>query len=536
MQPKLQRFYVGGGTDSGNNLFMQEVLKNLHKAQGISKETNPVKRFFERPAPEKVPPIGKDRSDRPVYARFKRQNGTNQFVRCEPSPSIPPVGFIQWLEKSKQAQNQNKLTAADKRKNVEYLNLPSNFLSGREFMKLPFEIPADQTLASVGSRFVPPATSTPFDGQPIPSSAIISDPDELVPAETRPSESVHCAEFLREVSCAMEKICSVTCESLKRGHEDTPLDCNFRELKNLEIYESFMERSSWEEHSYISNQMHHQHRKLGPSPSLFSHTNGELNDRNSTEIKIQLGCDRGDSLNLCTGNATAGSLPVDNFAEFTTQNLTSWLLTASPPSPNRRIQCNMKKTQSLEEKQHRKVESTFKFTTPKWITNGSFQLHDNPHDKTCDFLSSFNQKENKDNVTFEELFRSTGTAIRCDLKKTLALEERQHRKGEPNFSLCFDEPSAKRKSNCGTEFAFTTPKPISGHLNTNNSTAFLSQNTITSGSFQFDDNPHGSTFDFLWSSNKKKTIDVTFEELFGSPVLPSADRGATSTSFLDFSL
>ncbi|XP_058840084.1 uncharacterized protein LOC131695563 [Topomyia yanbarensis] len=344
IQPPLQHFYVDG-TDTGESLYMQTVRRNLRRAQGIPEPPNSVKKFFEKSIPREIPLNNRDRSNHPVYARFKRRDGTNQFLKREPSPSAPPGGLMLWLEKVKLAQARNKAVA--KRKDDEYINLPSDFFSGRESMKLPFEVNCDKTLVSVGSIFVPPAASTPFEERLFPCSPIVTDPDELIQETKELRPTIKYEEFLRKISSVMENINAATCRVLKRAIEDTPLDQNYHELKRMLVKHrvvqqeslpaSFAERDSWRDHSLISNKAHYQCRKRGPSPSLFSNTNQEFSavdcdDTNSTMNEVQLGRH---SLRPATLHSTMDSFQEEIFGPTGTAKKmrSNWLLTASPPSP-----------------------------------------------------------------------------------------------------------------------------------------------------------------------------------------------------------
>ncbi|XP_055551752.1 uncharacterized protein LOC129734056 [Wyeomyia smithii] len=286
----------------------------------VSTAMNVVRNFFE--------PVEPDRGPREVvYSRFQRQAGTNQFVKREPSPSAPPGGLMRWLEKSKQITNRQTAAA---RKGREYYDLPSDFFSGRE--SLPFELSkldcqsnADKTLASLGTVFVPPATSTPFDRNQSELVSILTDPEDFRAVTSKSSaREGHCEEFLRKVSSAMDNITSKVCRLMKCAVDNTALDRNMGELKALlqniqhpeTLDPSLVERSSWMEHSLVSNRINHGYRKCAKSPLLFNNssvTYGQSNrEKEFTVIDVQLGCERRTHkpLNI---NQSSGSFEMELF-------------------------------------------------------------------------------------------------------------------------------------------------------------------------------------------------------------------------------
>lgn len=307
----VQRFPIGDG--NRDSLFQQGVKRNLLKVQNNAEHPNAVKEFFAQPANKPQPEVNPTVANQPVHTRFKRHEGSDQFVKCQLSPNVPPRGLAQWLSFRKKTSNEQKLTEQQnkpKKKVGEYLELPGSFFSGREPMKLPFEAPknVDKTLMSVGSTFIPPATSTPFDGMPIVCSPIILDPVELARKNDTNPQPVDDSEcFLQRVGSVFDQWCASIFDS-----ESSPLDRNYRTLekhwglqsknKPPETTEqtfsaSLAGRSSWEDHSMLSNQIHHQYRKQNHSPSLFSvfpRENTTVVNPNDTSaiIEVQLGCDR----------------------------------------------------------------------------------------------------------------------------------------------------------------------------------------------------------------------------------------------------
>lgn len=280
-----------------NNIFRQQVLHNFRKAQGDGNGSKIVGDFFAKPDPKVDLKRDSGELQQACFARFKRHEDTNLFIRREPSPGAPVQSLARWIEVRKRAQIEQHLMDQQnkkKRKEEEYLNLSENFLSGRDAMKLPFETASvgDRTMVSVGSKFVPPATSTPFDGEPIePFSPIVSDPDELVQRSVRKVKE-NSEEFLEKVASMMERFNATLCES-----DNAPLDRDFIDLQQFRHQKagmsanvvfprnSFAERSSWMDHSLYSNANYQPREKQAPS-SLFDATN------TSTAIGLRYECDR----------------------------------------------------------------------------------------------------------------------------------------------------------------------------------------------------------------------------------------------------
>uniref|UniRef100_A0A182RE85 Uncharacterized protein n=1 Tax=Anopheles funestus TaxID=62324 RepID=A0A182RE85_ANOFN len=118
--------------------------------------------------------------DRAVYARFERNTNSGSFIRQEPS-NRSKTGLMRWIDQQRNNRPQRNVGQKVSRMD-DYLNLPGNFFSCTEHMKLPFEV-ADKTIGNVTNvtnNFVPPATSTPFDRMAaFGVSGVLSDPEEL---------------------------------------------------------------------------------------------------------------------------------------------------------------------------------------------------------------------------------------------------------------------------------------------------------------------------------------------------------------------
>uniref|UniRef100_A0A182YEQ9 Uncharacterized protein n=1 Tax=Anopheles stephensi TaxID=30069 RepID=A0A182YEQ9_ANOST len=127
--------------------------------------------------------------DRAVYARFERNTNSGNFVRHEPT-NRSKTGLMRWIDQTRNKRAPRNVTQRVSRMD-DYLNLPGNFFSGTEQLKLPFEV-ADKTLGNVTNNFIPPATSTPFDRiSSFGVSGMLSDPEELQSnhVEVRPTAS-----------------------------------------------------------------------------------------------------------------------------------------------------------------------------------------------------------------------------------------------------------------------------------------------------------------------------------------------------------
>ncbi|XP_053659997.1 uncharacterized protein LOC128709037 [Anopheles marshallii] len=115
--------------------------------------------------------------DRAVYARFERNTNNGSFIRQEPTHRSK-TGLMRWIDQQRNNRSQRNVAQKPPRLD-DYLNLPGNFFSETDHMKLPFEV-ADRTIGNVTSNFVPPATSTPFDRMAsFGVSGVLSDPEEL---------------------------------------------------------------------------------------------------------------------------------------------------------------------------------------------------------------------------------------------------------------------------------------------------------------------------------------------------------------------
>ncbi|XP_055595296.1 uncharacterized protein LOC129745927 isoform X2 [Uranotaenia lowii] len=236
IQRPVDRFNIDV-EDYRPNLYQQEVMKNVRLAQknptnqrnlvqkssynddtsfgGAFKKpnavpSNPIQRFLQQPVGR--PPVDKH-LNQPTYARFKRQQGSDQFHRRPPSPTNNKGGLIQWLESRKKARIENDILARkNKRRKAEqdeYLNLPDGFFSGQE-IQIPFQLnktAADKTMTSVAlSRFVPPMASTPFEEPDVLSSPILSDPDELIRAPDKQNHASQYQRFLGQVERELQKL------------------------------------------------------------------------------------------------------------------------------------------------------------------------------------------------------------------------------------------------------------------------------------------------------------------------------------------
>ncbi|XP_055617316.1 uncharacterized protein LOC129762801 [Toxorhynchites rutilus septentrionalis] len=326
IQRPLQCFPIE--KDGNNSLFLQQVLHNFHKTQGISNHSKTVSDFLAKPHPK--PDSRRDAGGLrdACFARFKRHENTNQFVRTETSPGAPVHSLTRWIEVRKRAKiEQNLLDQQNKqkRKEEEFLNLSQDFFSGREALKLPFETASvcDRTIVSVGSKFIPPATSTPFDGDPIEfCSPIMSDPDELAQRSLL-SRKENAEEFIEAVATAVEKFNAAICDS-----DNVPLDRNLYELQQSVqhnkptdfglLRNNIAERSSWIDHSFYSN-ANYQPAKPGVLSPLF--------DANNTP-----------KFNESTRLVRTTEFKFDSSQrQIVRRPSVNPLLTASPPSPTRNM-------------------------------------------------------------------------------------------------------------------------------------------------------------------------------------------------------
>ncbi|XP_065081398.1 uncharacterized protein LOC135703970 [Ochlerotatus camptorhynchus] len=408
----VQRFPIGKNSDR-DSLFRQGVKRNLLKVQNDAEQPNTVKEFFAQGANKPHPEVNPTVANQPVHARFKRHEGSDKFVKCQLSPNAPPRGLAQWLSFRKKTSNEQKMTEQQNKPNKkigEYLELPGTFFSGREPMTLPFEAPknGNKTLMSVGSTFIPPATSTPFDGNPIVCSPIILDPVELTRKKVinlLPANDSEC--FLQRVGTMLDQWCASISDS-----KSSPLDRNYCTLKEhwrlqsknmpSETTEptfpaSLVERSSWKDHSMLSNQMHHQYRKQNHSPSLFSIVPREntsvvnLNDT-SAFIEVQLGCDRMSRPfpeHDTTYHSFQTLLPRSN-----KRKIVDSLLTASPPSPISNVKQILNEdisfgSPSKPKSSHETFQFEFDFTQPSHSFDDIFSF-DEPrrNDSFCFFPPS----------------------------------------------------------------------------------------------------------------------------------------------------
>ncbi|XP_062563685.1 uncharacterized protein LOC134226736 [Armigeres subalbatus] len=328
----------------GGNLFRQGVQRNLLKAQ--ADQANPVKKFFADTGDKLQPATRPSLANQPVNARFKRHAGSDQFVKCTVSPNVEPRGLVQWLNMRKKTSNEQRLSnkQKDQKKKVgEYLDLPGNFFSGRESMRLPFEAPknADKTLMSVVSTFVPPATSTPFDAKRIDCPSIISDPlVELTRREIEIEPVNDCHETLQKIETIFDQFSASFC-----AKENTPLDQNYQKLRELwrehcmtkpsvpepeATTASLFDRSSWEDHSFISNELYHRQQQFAPAALAESTIFDVTNLVNPCETVALNGDQQCWQPKLESTNSSFFAVPGPPARKRRTVDA---LLTESPPSP-----------------------------------------------------------------------------------------------------------------------------------------------------------------------------------------------------------
>ncbi|XP_019554002.3 uncharacterized protein LOC109423490 [Aedes albopictus] len=405
----VQRFPIENGGTVSDNLFRQGVKRNLMKAQTIPDPTNPVKQFFANPGANVQPVGNKHLANQPVHARFKRHEGSDQFVKSEISPSAPPRGLAQWLSMRKKTADEQRLSnhqRENKKKACEYMELPSNFFSGRESLKLPFEAPknADKTMMSVGSTtFIPPATSTPFEGEPVVNSPILSDPFvELPRQESKTDSSMKTPEDdrmedLRMVGTTLEQFCASF-----DAKDFSPVEQNYRALRQLwheqcakqptvsetttveSLSQTVKDRSSWKDHSLISNQIYHarlqQSAVVAPSePSIFDATTTHYNVTATTDAQPGLATNSSSFLRVCLPNSRK-------------RKIVDTLLTASPPSPPSILIEAFNENFSLEDDDLEEVpddtlQLDFDFTQPSKRTFDEFLTFDDtrPEESFCFF-------------------------------------------------------------------------------------------------------------------------------------------------------
>lgn len=165
-----------------HSVYVQQLFKDFLSRNSeipvVEAGSNNARTNFFRPEPgiseqRKQPGI----FDRAVYARFERNTNSGCFMRQEPT-NRSKTGLMRWIDQTRNKRARSVAQKASSRID-DYLNLPGNFFSGTEQMKLPFEV-ADKTLGNVTNNFIPPATSTPFDRMAsFGVSGVLSDPLEL---------------------------------------------------------------------------------------------------------------------------------------------------------------------------------------------------------------------------------------------------------------------------------------------------------------------------------------------------------------------
>lgn len=164
-----------------HSVYVQQLFKDFLARNTVNSIANPsieTRKNFSR-AESKISENCKQRGifDRAVYARFERNTNCGGFIRQEPTRRSK-TGLMRWIDQQCSKHEQRAVIQKTSRKD-DYLNLPGNFFSGTEQMKLPFDM-ADRTLGNVTNNFIPPATSTPFDRlTSFGVSGVLSDPDEF---------------------------------------------------------------------------------------------------------------------------------------------------------------------------------------------------------------------------------------------------------------------------------------------------------------------------------------------------------------------
>uniref|UniRef100_A0A182VPW2 Uncharacterized protein n=1 Tax=Anopheles minimus TaxID=112268 RepID=A0A182VPW2_9DIPT len=202
-----------------HSVYVQQLFKDFLMRNNEVPTTavpNDARTNFGRPDPN----IAEQRKqpgifDRAVYARFERNTNSGSFIRQQ-STNRSKTGLMRWIDQQRNnrpQRNGQKVSRLD-----DYLNLPGNFFSGTEHMKLPFE-GADRTIGNVTYNFVPPATSTPFDRMAsFGVSGVLSDPEELQSnplSRSKPTSSItsraweiflkNCEEYLTGVTKEHER-------------------------------------------------------------------------------------------------------------------------------------------------------------------------------------------------------------------------------------------------------------------------------------------------------------------------------------------
>ncbi|XP_050084831.1 uncharacterized protein LOC126570836 [Anopheles aquasalis] len=318
--------------------------------------------------------------DRAVYARFERAtHGQEALIRCEPTGGLK-TGLMKWIDQQRsQPDSQQRQSHVPRRptRGDDYLNLPSNFFSGSDQMKLSFDV-CDKTVGNVTSNFIPPATSTPFERMnSFGVSGVLSDPDEFQPTQGR--SSIHRTSNERTAigwEGFLQNVHKVLAPVAINNSDESILEQHRTDLKQImrnEIQVASLEpkkdedrctisvnpvqrsankmetfcRPSWKDHSFISNHnfaLHMQRQKSAagmPIQTSRINYNG-LSFLEPAEIQ-QPKC-----TDTFATNETTPVIPTYRDSELSfldetctpTQNFImapledTMLLTASPPSPS----------------------------------------------------------------------------------------------------------------------------------------------------------------------------------------------------------
>ncbi|KFB46337.1 AGAP013302-PA-like protein [Anopheles sinensis] len=296
--------------------------------------------------------------DRAVYARFERDANGAGFKRQAPSTGFK-TGLMKWIDQQRNHRQQQHTVLQKTTRSDDYVNLPDNFFSGVEQMKMPIEV-ADRTLGNVTNNFVPPATSTPFERlASFGISGVLSDPDEFQP--TAPDGSIQ-----SEWQCFLKSVDKYLIHVTQDDHETSLVDKQRKELfdllqdssnnaqhlsqinpakqptlttqrandvpKSQGIENDPFGRPSWRDHSLISNQQYCPHRSpnldITVSPPATFHRPVPNLPEDSREKNVRK--------NLESINRTNVTFLIEPFTESPCSLDTPQddiLLSASPPSP-----------------------------------------------------------------------------------------------------------------------------------------------------------------------------------------------------------
>ncbi|XP_058118646.1 uncharacterized protein LOC131288357 [Anopheles ziemanni] len=300
--------------------------------------------------------------DRAVYARFERDANGAGFKRQDSTTGFK-TGLMKWIDQQRNHRQQQHTVLPKTTRSDDYLNLPDNFFSGVEQMKMPIEV-ADRTLGNVTNNFVPPATSTPFERlASFGISGVLSDPDEFQPNHqaTAPVGSVQCEWqcFLKSVDKYLINVTqddqetslvdkqrielfdllqdsSNNAQHTSQGHPAKQPTLSTQRANDIPktqgIENDQFGRPSWRDHSLISNQHYRAHRSrdldITISPLATRHRPIPNIPDGSREKNIQKNIESFDRTNV--------TFLIEPFAESPCSLHTSpddVLLSASPPSP-----------------------------------------------------------------------------------------------------------------------------------------------------------------------------------------------------------